>query len=154
MRRSEREITSRAEIDEIIRTARVCRLGMVDDGVPYVLPISFGYDGQSLYMHSAPAGRKIEVLRKNPQVCFELDLDCEVVPAEQACHWGTRFRSVVGFGRAQFVEDLVGKQQALQVIMGQYADAGQAFSFPASEVGKTVVIRVVIDSVTGKKSGY
>jgi hypothetical protein len=52
MRRSDREITHRERIDEIIRGCEVCHLGMADRDQPYVVPVSFGYDGQDVYFHS------------------------------------------------------------------------------------------------------
>jgi uncharacterized protein len=154
MRRGEKEIEDREEIEEIIGRALVCRLGMVDEGRPYVVPLSFGYEGGCLYLHSASAGRKIEVLRRSPEVCFEMDVDCEVARAEQACQWGMRFRSIIGFGRVEFLEDAAEKRKGLEVIMAHYAESGERFSFADREVERTVVIRVEIENMSGKKSGY
>jgi nitroimidazol reductase NimA-like FMN-containing flavoprotein (pyridoxamine 5'-phosphate oxidase superfamily) len=61
---------------------------MSADGQPYIVPVCFGYDDGTLYFHSATAGRKLDVLRKNNAVCVEFDVDCEVVKAENACKWG------------------------------------------------------------------
>ena len=154
MRRGEKEIEDREEIEEIVRRALVCRLGKVDEGRPYVVPLSFGSAEGYLYLHSASAGRKIEVLRRSPEICFEMDVDCEVARAEQACQWGMRFRSVIGFGRAEFLEDAEEKRKGLEVIMGHYAESGEIFSFADREVERTVVIRVKVESMSGKKSGY
>jgi uncharacterized protein len=154
MRRGEKEIEDREEIEEIIGRALVCRLGMVDAGKPYVVPLSFGYEEGSLYLHSASAGRKVEVLRQSPEICFEMDVDCEVARGEQACQWGMRFRSIIGFGRAEFLEDVAEKRKGLEVIMAHYAEAGERFAFADREVARTVVIRVEIESISGKKSGY
>ena len=154
MRRSEKEIADEAEIREVIRRSTVCRLGMVDDGLPYVVPLSFGYEAGHLFLHSASEGRKIEALRKNPRVCFEFDVDCQVVRAAEPCNWAMRFRSVVGFGRAEFVDDLEEKRHALAVIMRQYAGAEELFSFPAQRLESTTVIRIAVESMTGKQSGY
>jgi nitroimidazol reductase NimA-like FMN-containing flavoprotein (pyridoxamine 5'-phosphate oxidase superfamily) len=154
MRRSEKEMGDEAEIREVIRRSLVCRLGMVDDGTPYVVPLSFGYEDGNLFVHSAPEGRKIETLRKNPRVCFEFDVDCQVVRAEKPCNWSMRYRSVVGFGRAEFVDDPAEKRRALAAIMRQYADAGERFTFPDQGLERTTVIRVAVESMTGKQSGY
>ena len=154
MRRSEKEIGDETEIREVIRRCVVCRLGMVDDGLPYVVPLSFGYEAGQLFLHSAPEGRKIETLRKNPQVCFEFDVDCQVVRAAEPCDWAMRFRSVVGFGRAEFVDDPEEKRRALAVIMRQYAGAEERFSVPDRGLERTTVIRIDVESMTGKQSGY
>jgi nitroimidazol reductase NimA-like FMN-containing flavoprotein (pyridoxamine 5'-phosphate oxidase superfamily) len=152
MRRAEREIKDRQTIDEILRQATVCRLGLCDDGMPYVVPLNFGYDGERLYFHSAREGRKMEVLKANPNVCFEVDVDHELVPTETACDWGTKFRSVIGFGKAWLVEDPEGKKQALDVILGHYSDG--YYEYTEEALAKVAVIRIEIESITGKQSGY
>jgi len=148
MRRKEKEIKDMALIEEIIKQSRVCRLAMVDGDKPYVIPMSFGYDG-SLYFHSALEGRKIEVLKKNPQVCFEFDEVTKLVKNKDACEWGMAFKSVIGEGEAVFVEDITQKAHGLGVIMAQYSN--RSFEFPKESMEKTAVIKVVITRITGKQ---
>lgn len=150
MRRSEREINDRAVIDDIIRRARVCHLGLADDGLPYIVPLSFGYDGQSLYFHCAAQGRKLDLIRRQPRVCFEFDLAEDLITADQACHWGVRYQSVMGTGIARIIEDSAGKRQALTAVMAQYSAATHAF--PDETVARTAAIRVTIESISGKQS--
>ncbi len=150
MRRTEREIRDRAVIDDIIRRCPVCRLGLVDGVEPYIVPLSFGYDGQAFYFHCAPQGRKLELIRRQPRVCFELDIMEGLNRAEQACHWGVRYQSVMGTGTACIVEDAEGKRQALAAVMAHYAEA--AFSFPDAAVARTAAIRVTIETITGKQT--
>lgn len=77
MRRSDREITDLGEILSIINDCKVIHLAMVDDGEPYLLPLNFGYACEggafSFFCHSAREGRKLDILRKNPTVAFEMD---------------------------------------------------------------------------------
>ena len=150
MRRNDKEITSREEIEAIIARARVCRLAMIDGDEPYIVPMNFGYDDNRLYFHSARQGRKIDILRRNSRVCFEFDIDHRIVEAERPCKWGFRFQSVIGTGNVAFVDDPRAKSKALGIIMGQYSD--QAFEFDARAVDTTLVFEVVIDSMTGKRS--
>ena len=75
LRQAKREVTDRSEVDAIILKASICRLGLVDEGKPYIVPMNFGYDGECLYFHCAREGRKIDVLRRSPEVCFELEVD-------------------------------------------------------------------------------
>ncbi len=98
MRRSDREEKDQTVIKNVISRPTVCRLGMVDGDKPDVVPLCFVYDGQYLYIHSATKGRKIDVLKKNPNVCFEIDLIAEATTAENACDWGMKYQSVIGFG--------------------------------------------------------
>ena len=79
MRKKEREITDIGEIEKIIRKATVCRLGLALNDVPYVVPLSFGYADKTLYLHGAKEGKKLDIIRQNNRVCFEVDVDSEVV---------------------------------------------------------------------------
>jgi uncharacterized protein len=150
MRRSEREITDRAAIDGIIRQAQVCRLGIVDGDRAYVVPLCFGYDGRCLYFHCATAGRKLDLIRTNPRVSFEFDLVDGIVTADRSCNWGIRYRSVLGTGTAEIVTDPSDTREALAALMAQYGSAAR--EFPDSAVERTLAIRVVIESVTGKRA--
>jgi nitroimidazol reductase NimA-like FMN-containing flavoprotein (pyridoxamine 5'-phosphate oxidase superfamily) len=150
MRRKEKEITGRSEIESIIRNSLVCRLGLADAGTPYIVPLCFGYKDNRLYFHSAKAGRKIEILKRNNAVCFEFDGNLKVQAGKAACDWGMKFRSVIGYGRASFIEDPEDKRKALDVIMAQYADG--AFEYSEKMFEKALLIKVEIESMTGKKS--
>ena len=143
MRRSEREITDRAEIDAVIGSCQVCRLGLCD--------MCFGYDGEFVYFHSAVAGRKLDILRRNPRVCVEFDQLLDLVEGKEACGWGMHYRSVVGTGTAEFVEGLEAKRAGLALVMAQYSDGD--FSFPEGAVDRVSVFRVRLDQLTGKQAG-
>ena len=151
MRRKEKEIKEMIIIEEIIKQAKVCRLAMVDQDKPYVVPLSFGYDGSHIYFHSALEGRKMDVLAKNPHVCFEFDEVIKIMKNKEACKWGMAFKSVIGEGRAVMVDDLAEKTHALGVIMAEYSK--RVFEFPKESMEKTAVIKVIITSITGKQSG-
>ena len=152
MRRKDREITEEAAVVAIIENARVCRLAMVDGDRPYMVPLCFGYQDRALYFHSALKGRKIDLLRKSPHVCFELEAVAEAVAAEKACDWGMKYQSVIGFGRAEFIEDADDKRRALDIIMAHYDNKG--YSFPEKEMNAAAVFKVAIESMTGKQSGF
>ena len=151
MRRKEKMIVDQRIIDEIMASAKVCRLGLADDNIPYIVPICFGYQAGTLYFHSAPEGKKIDILRKNPKVCFEFDRGVELIPAEKPCQWGMRYQSIIGYGKAVFLETVEEKRQALRIIMDHYAEGN--FSFQESTIAKTAVFKVVITELTGKQSG-
>ena len=144
-------IEDRETIEAIIRSASVCRIGLSDDGQPYVVPVCFGYEDGTLYFHSAPRGRKLDVLRKNDAVCCEFEVDQEIVRAKDACEWSVRYRSVIAFGRASIVQDPGEKAQALDVIVAHYG--GQPQAYPEATLGRTAVVKVRIESMTGKVSG-
>jgi nitroimidazol reductase NimA-like FMN-containing flavoprotein (pyridoxamine 5'-phosphate oxidase superfamily) len=150
MRRKEKEITGRAEIEAIIKKALVCRLAMVDENEPYIVPLCFGFRENTIYFHSAIHGKKLDILRKNSRICFEFDADCEICSSEKACDFSMRYSSVIGFGKATFVEQPEAKRDALDVIMAHYADNKFTYTDPVIE--KIAVIKVDIDSMTGKAS--
>ena len=148
MRRKDKEITDPDAIASVIRRSTVCRLGMTDGDQPYVIPMSFGYKDGAVYFHCAPEGRKIDILRKNPRVCVEFDVDCRLKTGDSACKWGFYFQSAIAFGVAAIIEDSTQKRAALDIIMGQYSS--EAFTYPESAVDKIVVIRVTVTELTGK----
>ena len=149
MRRTDREISDRAAIDGIIRRSKVCHLALCDAGQPYVIPLSFGYDGVSLFCHGAGEGRKVDILMKNNRVCFEFEILSDIIPGKEACRWGMGFESVIGFGWARLLEQQEDKRIALGCIMRQYSN--QEWTFTNEMVSKTLVIRIDIDEITGKR---
>ncbi|MBF0112258.1 MAG: pyridoxamine 5'-phosphate oxidase family protein [Desulfamplus sp.] len=151
MRRKEKEITQKSEIEAVIRKSNVCRLGLSDGEMPYIVPLCFGYKDEVIYLHSALEGKKIDILQKNQNVCFEFDVDVELKKSDKPCSWGMNFQSVIGFGKASFVEDFKDKQDALNIIMGQYSDG--SFEFSQSAINAIAVIKIEIISMTGKRSG-
>jgi hypothetical protein len=148
MRRNDREITDRRDIDEIIKRCRVCHLAMCDDGQPYVVPLNFGYDGRFLFFHTASEGRKIDIIKRNNRVGFEFDILHDIVTAEQACKWGAKYESVMGSGTAEIVDDLEAKKEALEWIMRQYGNG--AWDFKEEILKKILVLRVRILEISGK----
>jgi nitroimidazol reductase NimA-like FMN-containing flavoprotein (pyridoxamine 5'-phosphate oxidase superfamily) len=150
MRRKEKEIVNREDIEAIIRQSLVCRLAMTDGNSPYMVPLCFGYRDQKLYFHGADQGKKLDILKKNRQVCFEFDLTTGLKPGKSACDWGIGYKSVIGFGRAAVVEDRQAKREALDIIMAQYAEG--RFDYSDTALDRTIVIRVDISSMSGKES--
>jgi hypothetical protein len=150
MRREEREIRDQAEIQAIMKEALVCRLGFSDEGTPYIVPMNFGLGERCLYLHCAREGRKLDIIRKNDKVCFEMDLLREIKQSPTACGWGARYESVIGFGRAVLVENPHEKRVALDRIMEHYG-APAPFSYAEETLAKTAIIRIDIESATGKR---
>jgi nitroimidazol reductase NimA-like FMN-containing flavoprotein (pyridoxamine 5'-phosphate oxidase superfamily) len=152
MRRDDKKITDPVIIDTLIRGALVCRIAMYDGEMPYIVPFSFGYDGRSIYLHSARDGRKIDILRRNPRLCFEFETDCAVLPAEKACTFTMRYRSAIGYGVATFLDNPADKIAALALIMHHYSD--REFTFSADDVKNIVVISIAIEQISAKQSGF
>ncbi|MFH2035587.1 MAG: pyridoxamine 5'-phosphate oxidase family protein [Candidatus Zixiibacteriota bacterium] len=152
MRRKEKEITDRNQIENIIKRANICRIALTVDNEPYIVPVNFGYYKNALYFHSATEGKKIDMIRKNSRVCFEIDIDHELVLGKIACNGSMKYKSVIGWGTAEIIEDDNGKRNGLDIIMRQYAD-NDAFFYDDKSVERCIIIKVDIDSMTGKSSG-
>jgi nitroimidazol reductase NimA-like FMN-containing flavoprotein (pyridoxamine 5'-phosphate oxidase superfamily) len=151
MRRAEKEITNRREIDSILSKATVCRIGFIDHETPYIVPLNFGYDNNNLYFHSAQNGKKIELLKRNPLVCFEVECDLEIIDTGIPCKWSMNYASVIGYGTPSFITDIKQKQNALNIIIDHYSP-GSSYIFPEKNLKEVTVIKIEINQMTGKKS--
>ena len=151
MRRKEREIKDRGEIDAILAEGKVMRIALVDGDMPFLVPVNYAYDGGSLYFHSAKVGTKMEILKKNNNVCFEVSLDHGVIEAEIACDFEAKHRTAIGIGKAVPVEDEAEKIRILDLIVAKFTD--KKFEYPKATLSHTAVTRIEISSVKGKKHG-
>lgn len=153
MRRNELEITGAGELETLLQGAQVCRLGLSENNNPYIVPMNFGYKDNCLFFHCATEGKKLDIIQHNPKVCFEIDTDHEIVkPEERPCKWSAKYRSIIGFGTAFIIEDLYEKSIAMNVIIEHYG--GNRHDFSEGELENVGIIKIQIDSITGKKAGY
>ena len=151
MRKKDKEIANRKEIDAIIRKCEVCRIAMSLDDRPYIVPVSFGYDGGAVYLHTAREGEKIKYFEKNNRICFEFEHNANIRrDAEKACKWSFSFETVVGFGTINEITDPEQKKYALNRIMAQYSET--EWEFDDNAVASTRTWKINVDSITGKKS--
>jgi nitroimidazol reductase NimA-like FMN-containing flavoprotein (pyridoxamine 5'-phosphate oxidase superfamily) len=154
MQRKDREITDIEEINSIIKNCKTCHVAMVDDGMPYVVPLSFGYEISekelSLYFHSAKEGRKIDILHKNNTVCFDMCCEGEPVNAKKTpCNSGYYYSSVIGNGNVEFVTDIDEKIEALTLLLKH--QAGIDVSFTEQQANAVCIYKIVTNDFTGKK---
>ena len=152
MRRKEKEITNTREINAIIQKAKVCRLGLAVDNTPYIVPVFFGYENNCLYIHCAKEGRKLDMIRQNNTVCFEMEGDTEITNRDKSpCQWSSAYRSVIGWGSASILENPEEKKQALDVIMKHYSNR-TPFEYNKKAVEEVVIIKIVVAHLSGKES--
>ncbi|MDR1785691.1 MAG: pyridoxamine 5'-phosphate oxidase family protein [Spirochaetaceae bacterium] len=157
MRRNDKEITDTAEKLRIIAECKVCRLALCDRGLPYIVPLNYGYafDGGvlTLYFHGAREGRKIDIIRVNNTACFEVDCGQKLIEPAQgdgACKYGYAFKSVVGWGKITFVEDRAEKTGALSLLMAHQTGSSRAFRFDQAAVERVLVFKMTVEEFTGK----
>ncbi len=154
MRRTDREVTDAKRIDEVIRACDCCRLGLRDGDGVYVVPMSFGYETENgkraFYFHCAGEGRKLELLKANPNAGFELDTNHETVRAEKGCDFSFRYSSVIGKGTVATVPDTQEKKKALALIVSQYGGAGN-WRFTDAEAARVTVLRLDVSEMACKE---
>ncbi|MFC1945268.1 pyridoxamine 5'-phosphate oxidase family protein [Chloroflexota bacterium] len=153
MRRNELEIKDRKAIESLIARAQICRIGLSENGIPYIVPMNFGYKDNSLYFHGALKGKKLEIITNNPAVCFEMDIDYELLKnGELPCRWGSRYQCIIGTGTATIIRDIKEKLTALNIIAGHYG--GRWYGFSHKELRSVGIFKVEIENISGKQSGY
>ena len=151
MRRQDRLIESRADIDAIIAGSEVLRVALSNDNEPYLVPLSFGYDGEAIYVHTAKKGKKIDYFRANPRVCFEFERNVRYVrDGADACSSTFSFESVIGHGEISELVDVKAKEYALNQITLHYGETPSGF--PADAVKKVRAWKISVESVAGKRS--
>ena len=152
MTKRERQVTDFSEIARILETGKVLHLGLAVDNEPYVVPMNYGHtfeDGKlTLYLHSALRGKKLDMMRKNPNVFFEIDCDLQPFEGKLPCQYGLVYSSIMGRGKAQIIEDVEEKKQAMTHLMK--TQTGKDFSFEDKLVSIVAVIRIDVEEYTAK----
>jgi nitroimidazol reductase NimA-like FMN-containing flavoprotein (pyridoxamine 5'-phosphate oxidase superfamily) len=151
MRRRDREVSDYNEIFEIIKKCDVCRIAFFDEKYPYIIPMNFGAvlkeNTFRLFFHSATAGTKLELLKKNPFVAFEMDCSHRLLLGEKACDSTMEYESVIGSGLIEVV-DGDAKYDAMSLIMAQYHKEGMEFN---KEILNFVTMyQLTVNNITGK----
>lgn len=146
-------IENREEIEKIIRKCKTCYLAMSDGGFPYVLPMNFALDNDSIILHSAQGGRMWETLKKNPNVCINWTLGEEIKwqNVKVGCSYRVQSKSVLVEGKVEFIDDFYEKTRCLELLMGQYSD--REFKFNKPSVENVGVIKVAIKKISAKEFG-
>ncbi len=157
VRRRDKEVRDPAAVLDVLRRGEVARIAMVDaDGGPYVVPVSYAVlppgDGEPLriVVHGAREGRKVDALRRDPRVCVEVTVDAETIPAVRACDVTVRYRSVIAFGRAAFLEDRAARAAALAAIAERYNPGSPPID--EGEARKIAILEIRIEAATCKVS--
>lgn len=150
-----RIITLKEEIERIINKCEVCSVAMVDlDNRPYVIPMNFGYKKDCIYLHSSQTGKKIDILKNNNSVCVSFSTDhlLRWQSEKVACSYSMKYKSVLAFGKVEFLIDDKNKVLALNEIMKQYTEREYTYSNPALK--EVMVFKVNIEKLEGRAYGY
>lgn len=139
------------QIGLVLKNGQFCHLGMANNNMPYVVTVNFGFDDEYLYFHSSQKGRKADTLKVNPNVCFEVNYGGEIYSNKQACNWGTKFRSIIGNGKAELLVDEDSKKNGLQAIMYKYSGKAD-HEFNEHVLVHTNVYRIGLNDVTTRQN--
>ena len=154
MRKSNREITDPADLIDILDKCDVCRIGLSENGQPYIVPMNFGYrmdgNGLVLFFHCAAEGRKLDIIRLNNRACFEMDHLHVLKTGETACRYSMNYESIMGEGLIEAVVDREEKMDALNLMMHHYSDRSD-WVFDEATLAVTTVLRLRVKSFTGKR---
>lgn len=137
------------QIEALLNDQLIGRIGCHADGVTYVVPISYAYDGQCIYAH-AREGMKLKMMRKNPAVCFEVD------DTRDMDNW----QSVIAWGDFEELDEPAARTEALQILNNRIlplrssvtTHLGSAWPFSADELNEVdgIVFRIRLKEKTGR----
>ena len=156
MRRRDREITDVSHIESILDECKYLHLGLADEGMPYVVPMNYGVtkdesDGHYvIYLHGAHEGKKLDIIRKNPNCCFSLERNVMPFEGRLACQYGMVYESIMGFGQIAIVDEPVEKMNALTALMKTQTGKDD-FQFDAKMVSIVTVFRIDVKELTAKQ---
>lgn len=154
MRRKDKEVVDIEDIIKIIKKCDVCRLGIFDDEYPYIIPLNFGYNYEngelSLYFHSAVEGKKLDLIKKNNKVAFEMDCSTELISSEVPCGYTMTYESICGNGVIEILNDYE-KIQGLKYLMKKYSNKNYSDADFEEKILKiTIVLELKVDTIVGK----
>lgn len=152
MRRKDKEINDFDEMIKIIRKCDSCVIALNDDGFPYVVPLNFGLDIEGdqvyLYFHCAMEGKKLDLIRKDNRVTFEMDCEHNFILYEERMSCTMGYASVIGHGTMEFVSN-EDKLKSLKILMRQYH--AEDFQFNEKMANVTTVLRLKVSDMIGKR---
>jgi nitroimidazol reductase NimA-like FMN-containing flavoprotein (pyridoxamine 5'-phosphate oxidase superfamily) len=158
MRRQNREIVDINEKMDIIKKCKVCRIGLSENNIPYIIPLNYGYIFENylltLYFHSAVEGKKLNIIKNNNNGCFEIDCDNKLIEGENACNYSYAYKSIIGFGKIIILENIEEKINGLNMIMKHQIEKEAKYNFTEEQIKNVCVYKMVVDNFTGKQKIY
>jgi nitroimidazol reductase NimA-like FMN-containing flavoprotein (pyridoxamine 5'-phosphate oxidase superfamily) len=154
MRRIDKEIADPGKIAAVLNQAQIIHLGLLDGDRPYIVPLNFGYAENTIYFHCAREGKKIDLIKINNTVCFQTEVDVQVLNADNVPDCTTYYKSVIGYGKAYVIENAREKKQAADILMDHYLgndEKGRKHQYGTC-MKDVCMIKIEIDSMTGKQT--
>ena len=156
MRRKDREIADINDKMAIIAECKVCRLGLSENNLPYIIPLNYGYkfekDKLTLFFHGAKNGKKIKMIQNNNNACFEIDCDGKLIERDKPSNYSYEYKSIIGFGKIFFLETNEEKTNGLNYLMKHQTGKDIIYSFTEDELSNVCVYKMIVEEFTGKKN--
>lgn len=157
MRRKKRQVTDVASIKNLVEKSQVVRIALNGEEYPYVVPVNFGYEWNeeklTLYVHGANEGKKVSMIKTDPKVAVEMDGNHKLVEGmRNAAAYSYAYQSLIGFGKAELLEDLVERRKALHLLMDHAAKGAEYDEIPEGMLKRTGIIKIILDSYTMKEN--
>jgi len=150
-RHKERTMKSTGEMELLLERIPVGRLAVTTKDGPYIVAVNYLFFEGCLYFHSGLSGRKIEALRDDPRVCFLVDEVGPQVIWKEGCGISQIYKSVICFGKAEFLEESIEKRRILEKMIQKYVPSSYPLiSMEDRNIEKTAVVKIVIESMSGK----
>lgn len=154
MRRKEREVTDYGRMLEIVEACDCCRIGLTDERGAYIVPLNFGWENRDgeliLYFHGANEGKKIDLIRSQPEISFEMDTRHELTAGKTACSYSYLYQSVMGRGRIEILQELSEKAHGLDLVMEHYT-AKKEWKYPEPMLRQMAVLKLTVTEWSGKE---
>ena len=133
-------VLTEAQAREVIERGKIGRLGCIDNDEPYVVPINYVMDDNSVYSHSLP-GKKIDAMKAHPRVCLQVD------NIDDDLHW----QSAIAFGRYEEIHSVANRRSALSKLLSRFPKLTPVESMMVLDASSpdSIVFRIVIDRITG-----
>lgn len=151
MRRKDKKIEDSKIINAILTQSQICHIAFLDEEYPYVVPMNYGFKDNALYFHCATQGKKLDLIKRNNKVGFEIIQFHELIKKEKSCDWTTKYRSIMGTGKIDIITDSDQKRAGLDILMKQHGREINTYEDKA--VKRVVVLKLAIHSITAKQSG-
>ena len=151
MRRQDKEIKDKDIIETILLKSDICRIGISDADTPYIVPLNYGYSEGNIYFHSASRGRKMELLRRNNRVSFEIEFESQIIKGDKPCNWSAKYRSLMGTGRIEIIENPDEIRRGLDIIMKHHGSLQNTYD--EEYLRRIVILKLIIENISGKQSG-
>jgi len=151
LRREDRKVESKKEIVKIIKKAEVLRVAFSENDKPYIVPVNFGYSNDTFYFHCASEGKKLDLIKNNSSVAFELEGAVHLIKGKIPCEFTMSYESVMGSGIASIIYDTEEKIKGMNQVMKQYTNEND-FEYNEKMLNRITIVKIDVKEISGKQS--